>query len=275
MSYLIALDDGHGMSTAGKRTPYIPSLGRFVHENEFNRAVVGYLERELKRCGFRTLMTAPGDEDVSLADRTAAANAARADLLISVHYNAMGSTMRQSGARGVAVFIQPGNYTGKDKAKQIARYVLDAVKSETGAEQYNAGVIEQDLHMTRVSNMTAILSENGFMDFESDAFRMVNPEYQKAVARAHAKAVCKFFGVSFIPEPPVVAVAVNLGVVNPQPPVPPNPGRPLNPSVAQNIIDSFLDPGWYAATAAGNHTSADWIHFCANEIRAAAGLPQT
>ncbi len=52
MSYTIALDDGHGMETAGKRTPKFND-GTFMRENEFNRAVVNYLNVELKRCGFK------------------------------------------------------------------------------------------------------------------------------------------------------------------------------------------------------------------------------
>ena len=46
---LIALDDGHGMETAGKRTPSIAELNnRVIKENEFNRSVVAYLDKELK-----------------------------------------------------------------------------------------------------------------------------------------------------------------------------------------------------------------------------------
>lgn len=77
MSYLVALDDGHGSTTPGKRTPVIPELGRSIKENEFNKAVVNYLNQELKRCGFRTLLVADGDSDVPLSTRTKRANAAK------------------------------------------------------------------------------------------------------------------------------------------------------------------------------------------------------
>lgn len=68
MAYLIALDDGHGLSpnpTPGKRTPNIPEIG-VIYENQFNRAVVNFLSTELKRCGFRTLLVAPTDVDTPL-----------------------------------------------------------------------------------------------------------------------------------------------------------------------------------------------------------------
>ena len=78
--YLIALDDGHGMETAGKRTPklledlyidgkLVRKKGEVIKENEFNRAVVKYLEKALKRCGFEVLLVAPTDVDTSLQNR--------------------------------------------------------------------------------------------------------------------------------------------------------------------------------------------------------------
>ena len=79
MTYLIALDDGHGMKTNGKRTPYIEEFGRFIHENEFNREVVRIMDKELRRLGFKTLLVAPTDYDTPLQERTDLANKMKAD----------------------------------------------------------------------------------------------------------------------------------------------------------------------------------------------------
>ena len=64
--YLIALYDGHGMGTPGKRTPPLSKdsiyrwrvskkKGEVIKENECNEAVYKYLEIALKRCGFDVL----------------------------------------------------------------------------------------------------------------------------------------------------------------------------------------------------------------------------
>ncbi len=45
---LIAVDAGHGMNTAGKRTPMF-SDGTIMKENEFNRATADYLVKALNR----------------------------------------------------------------------------------------------------------------------------------------------------------------------------------------------------------------------------------
>lgn len=73
MSKIIALDDGHGMETPGKRTPVLPD-GSVMLENEFNRAVVKYLDENLKKHDFDTLLVAEGDTDVPLQIRTKLAN---------------------------------------------------------------------------------------------------------------------------------------------------------------------------------------------------------
>ena len=94
--YLIALDDGHGMNTPGKRTPpltkdlyidgkLVRKKGEVIKENEFNRAVVKYLAEALKRCGFDVLLVAPTDEDTPLSTRVSRANNANADAYVSKH----------------------------------------------------------------------------------------------------------------------------------------------------------------------------------------------
>lgn len=266
MPELVALDDGHGLKpkpTPGKRTPFIPEIGREFYENEFNSAVVAFLDVELRRCGFRTMFTAPGDLDAPLKARVDAANKAKADLFVSVHYNALDGIFDGPGRdpEGLAVFIYPGSNTGR----RVGQMVLAELLRLTGQKQYNTGVIERDFLVLSDTNMPAILTENGFMDNKREALLMISPEYQRRVAQAHARGICTYFNRPYVAEAVPVVPTVQQPNEN---------GRPLHPAVAQNIIDSFLSPGWHAAKAAGNQASADWIHYCANELRAAAGLPK-
>ena len=128
--YLIALDDGHGMETPGKRTPpltkdlyingkLIRKKGQVIKENEFNKAVVNYLEKALKRCGFDVLLVAAGDSDVSLKTRVSRANKANADDYISKHYNAVGGKW-QSKAKGLVTII---HYNSSNTSKVLAKNV--------------------------------------------------------------------------------------------------------------------------------------------------------
>ena len=93
--YLVGLDDGHGMSTPGKRTVALKEdimfngklrkKGSIIHEDEFNEIIMKKVEPHLKRCGISYMETAPTDDDTSLATRANRANSARCDTLVSIH----------------------------------------------------------------------------------------------------------------------------------------------------------------------------------------------
>jgi N-acetylmuramoyl-L-alanine amidase len=193
--YLIALDDGHGIGTPGKRTPYIKSLGRQIRENEFNESVTFYLKEELERCGFRTLLTAPTDYDTPLTMRTNLANSMEADILISNHFNAMDGEFDGPGKdpEGMSIHIYPGAKNGRKLAEHVANYL------KLGTKQKYRGIVEQNLHMTREFNRAAILIENGFMDNKAEALLMVNEDFQRECAMEQAQGVCQFFDVSYLP----------------------------------------------------------------------------
>jgi N-acetylmuramoyl-L-alanine amidase len=193
--FLIALDDGHGIGTPGKRTPYIKSLGRQIRENEFNAAVTDFLQGELERCGFRTLLTAPTDYDTPLSARTDLANAKGADALVSNHFNALKDYFNGPGKdpEGMSIHIYPGAKNGRKLAEHVAKYL------KQGTEQKYRGIVEQNLHMTREFNKASILVENGFMDNEREALLMVNEAFQRECAREQAQGICEYFGVPYVP----------------------------------------------------------------------------
>lgn len=196
--FLVAIDDGHGPQTAGKRTPYIPSLGRSIRENEFNEPVANKFEAALKRCGIRTMQTAPGDYDTPLKIRTDRANAAKANLLVSIHFNAMGYTFEYSRAEGFSVHIQPTDKSNPNSGSlRFAKLAITELAK--GTKQVNRGVVGQNLHMTRETHMPAALVECGFMDDPEEALLMFNPAFQNEVAEELAAAVCKYFRVAYIP----------------------------------------------------------------------------
>lgn len=197
MPKLIALDDGHGMETAGKRTPSIPELGgRVIHENEFNREVVKYLKVELERCGFRTLLVAPTDADTPLETRVGIANSNNADAYISIHYNAYDGTFGGLDPHGNSVHIYPGSASSRKLAESIGKYLRQ------GTTQNWRGIIENDFYVLRKTKMVAILSENGFMDNKREALLMLNVDFQKEVAREHCQGICEYFQVPYVPQTP-------------------------------------------------------------------------
>lgn len=210
--YEIAVDDGHGAGTAGKRTPFIESIGRFIPENEFNKAVAAYLIAELKRCGFKVVETAPGDYDHSLSSRVKKANDEKSDLFVSIHYNAIDGKFDGAGKdpEGFSAHI---DFSG-GRSEVFAKIALKHLAK--GTVQKNRGVVKQQLYVTANTKMPAALFELGFMDNSREALLMIDKSFQKECAQELAMAICEYFGVKYVPatvkpsvqKPPASAVKI-------------------------------------------------------------------
>lgn len=205
MSYLIAVDSGHGMETAGKRTPALleqwgdKKKGTVIHEKEFNKPTAEYLIQALERCGFKTINVSPGTVDVPLKDRYTAANDAKADAFISKHYNAYKGVW--GSANGIETIV---SQYANSSTTQLANYVQDElVKTHKRTDRGVKTDIKQsgiNIAVLRNATMPTILTESGFMDNLEEAKTMIDPVFQKADAEATCKGICKFFGVTYVEE---------------------------------------------------------------------------
>lgn len=243
MTKRIALDDGHGMQTAGKRTPFIPSIGRFIHENEFNRAVVRLLDAELKRCGFGTVLTAPGDSDHSLASRVKVANDAKVDLFISIHYNALDGKFDGAGKdpEGFSAHIDPSGGQSQKFAEIAIKHLAK------GTLQKNRGVVKQQLYVTANTKMPAVLFELGFMDNNREALLMIDPAFQKECAVEIAQAVCEFYGV---PYKGSAAPSVTKPQAEPPRVIKPASSKKLGSLVTKQDVPAYARNKWGTQTGA-------------------------
>ena len=214
--YLVAIDAGHGMHTEGKQSvPMSKDLyidgelarakGKIIKENEWNRGVSEYLSVALKRCGIDTMFTADmtGKKDIPLSTRASKANKAKADILISNHYNAIGSCAKwQTRVKGLLV-LRTKNCS--EKSIKLGKLAVKHLKKDIDYE-YSYGLMRDvdmsgfTLAILRQTNMPAILIEYGFMDYEKEAKVMLDKKHQEKCAEAVAKAVCEYFGVTYIAE---------------------------------------------------------------------------
>lgn len=212
--YLVAIDAGHGMCTPGKRSAKLSSdlyvngvlvrkKGEIIKENEWNRAISEYLAKALTRCRIGYMYTADmtGKTDVPLATRSYRANKAGADILISNHYNAAGTaTVWQTKVKGLLV-LRTKNCSSKSIT--LGKLAVKHLAADIDYE-YNYGLMRDvdmsgfTLAILRQTNMPAILIEYGFMDYEKEAKLMLNPSHQEKCAEAVCKAICEYFGVTYI-----------------------------------------------------------------------------
>lgn len=193
--YLVAIDAGHGINTAGKRSVKLSSdlyidgvlirkKGQTIKEYEWNKAVSEYLAAALKRCGINTMYTADmtGKTDIPLNSRANTANKKGADILISNHYNAIGSSQAwQSRVKGLLV-LRTKN--ASSKSIRLGKLVVKHLEKDINYE-YSYGLMRDvdmsgfTLAILRQTNMPAILIEYGFMDYEKEAKLMLDKKHQK------------------------------------------------------------------------------------------------
>ena len=209
--YLIAVDSGHGMETAGKRTPkltkdlyidgkLVKKKGETIKEKEFNKPTAEYLIKALERCGFNTINVSPGTSDISLQERVKKANNAGADFFISKHYNALDGTHFQSKAKGIVSIYNYGSTKGKKAATLIQEELIKVHGGYSYGARADKDISGFSLYVLKNTKMVSVLSESGFMDNVEEAERMLNPVFQKADAEATCKAICKYFEVKYVEE---------------------------------------------------------------------------
>lgn len=184
--YVAYLDDGHGMETAGKRTPKF-SDGTIMHENEFNDSVRRKLDTRFKKQGFIVVEVAPGNTDIPLSTRTNTANKHYSDLcnkygkanvvavFISIHANAYKSEWGNWG--GIETFYYKNGNTESSNGKKFASCVQKRLVQ--GTPLTDRGAKGENFHVLRETAMPSVLCECAFMDnlkearlLQSDAYRV-------------------------------------------------------------------------------------------------------
>lgn len=180
----IALDAGHGINTAGKRTP------DGEREWTFNNKVLLACAAKLttfENVQILRLDDPTGKTDVPLKTRTDKANAWKADVLVSIHHNALNGKWGDKHG-GTETFTQPGS---SKASVDIAKIVHPLIVEAMGLA--NRGHKTKDLLMTRESKMPAILTEGGFMDSTTDIAALRSSARLKLQGEAIADGLAIYF----------------------------------------------------------------------------------
>lgn len=222
----IAIDDGHGNNTAGKRTPAFPD-GSVMKENEFNAAVAEVLKEELVRCGFQVLMVAPEAEDVPLQTRVKRANDGQADCYISIHANAYGSDWNE--ANGLETWIYDKVAKGSE-TWNLAESIHKSLVEASGLK--NRGIkASGELYVLNATKMHSVLVECGFMTNKVEAELLKATAYRHSCAVAITKGICAFYGKEYIAMNEEKSVYQTLEDV---------------PSWGREVIGKMIDAGCFA-----------------------------
>lgn len=187
---IVAVDDGHGKNTAGKSTP------AGYKENEFNHYTKEYLIDELEYNDFKIVDCSPTRDDNSLADRCNRANNGNADIFVSIHFNAMGSSW-QSTASGIETYYHDSSTKGKKLANKVHNQLIKGTTQKNRGIKSDYSLYTNGLYVLRKTSMPAILVECGFMDNKTEAKLMKSTAFRKECSQEICKGICNYFSKTY------------------------------------------------------------------------------
>jgi N-acetylmuramoyl-L-alanine amidase len=177
----IMWDPGHGGVDPG-------AVANGLQEKDVTFKIVQYAMTYLESnyYDFEQRATRVSDTTLELFKRDDPANAWPADVFVSVHINAGGGT-------GFESFIYYGASSGSVSLQNIMHAEILAAMRQFGSIT-DRGKKQANFAVLRATNMPSILTENLFID-SSDANRLKDEAFLKAVAGAHARGVAMFLGL--------------------------------------------------------------------------------
>src|SRR6202011_6108527 len=216
-AFRLVLDVGHTAQVPGAKS------ARGLHEFDFNLRLAKLIEQQLLDAGFaRTvLLVTDGPALPSLARRVARANAARADLLLSIHHDSVPNALLEKWDyngephsysdrfRGHSLFVSYENhdrrgsllfgrllglalksrglhYTPHYTEKIMGRRRRELLDAEAGVYRYDQLVVLKYPHMP------AVLLEAGSIINRDEELLMGTPEHQVVISAAVVEAVERF-----------------------------------------------------------------------------------
>lgn len=193
----IVLDPGHG----GK------DQGTSVHEKTYALDVAKRTKTMLERAGYRVVLTRDDDTYLTLQERPAVAHAHKADLFVSIHFNAVA---RDSKTSGFEIFTFPPRsqrstdswsptkrIDAEDESAPVnrfdhwnvalahsihRRFIRDMKSVDRGKKLMHLGVL-------RSLNCPGVLVECGFLSSTAEAKKIATAVHRQKIAETLAAGV--------------------------------------------------------------------------------------
>jgi N-acetylmuramoyl-L-alanine amidase len=216
MAKTVVIDAGHGGRDPG-------ALGLYsVREKDVTLKLAKSLGSKLDALGFEVLFTRKSDRTMRLEERTAIAEAARADLFVSIHAN---SAPRRS-VNGIETYYLDKNHerhsltvaarengVSRDQVNDLQKTLAQLRVSElSGYSRHLANLVQSELvgglpwryrvkdlgvkkgpfYVLFLSDTPAILVEAGFVTNKTEAKRLRSDAYLEALADRIAKGVARY-----------------------------------------------------------------------------------
>ena len=186
----VLIDNGHGVDTAGKRSPD-GSLREYKYAREIAEKVVS----ELKKRGFDAERIVTEENDISLSERCRRVNSicdrigTKNVILVSIHCNAAGNGSQWMNARGWEAWTSVGQ-TAADKLADCLYKAAEETdfkirKATTDGDPDKEG----HLYILKHTKCPAVLTENLFQDNKEDVAFLLSEAGKETIVSLHVKGI--------------------------------------------------------------------------------------
>lgn len=189
----ILIDNGHGVDTAGKRSP-----DGSLREYKYTREIAERIVAELKKQGFEAERIVTEETDISLSERCRRVNSIcdrlgkKNVILVSVHCNAAGNGSQWMNARGWEAWTS----VGSTNADRLASCLYEAAK-QAGLKtrtDFTDGDHDKEAHfyILKHTSCPAVLTENLFQDNREDVAFLLSEVGKETIVSIHVKGIINY-----------------------------------------------------------------------------------
>ena len=191
----ILIDNGHGLTTAGKRSPDGLFREAFYNREIARKVVADLLDRNLD-----AELLVPEDDDIPLAERVRRINAhclalgKKNVIVVSIHVNAAGNGTKWLNATGWSVFTCSGQTESDKLAECLCESAIKNFPGRRIRTDMSDGDMdwEEGFYILSKSWCPAVLTENFFFDNKTDLAYLQSVEGKRDIVAVHVEGLIKY-----------------------------------------------------------------------------------
>lgn len=180
-SIKVLVDAGHGGKDAGVSH-------RGLQEKDLSLAIARQIKQQAQSYNIDVVMTRDDDVFPTLKERSALADAVKADMIVSIH---VGSSEAENTKRGFDIYITNKNQATLEQSKLLGHSIADQIKN-----LYEVGPIKQrkenGIWMLDAVHCPAVLIECGYITNEADIAFITNTKNQEQVAKQILDGIVRY-----------------------------------------------------------------------------------
>lgn len=199
----IVIDPGHGGKDEGTTNK---AMG--LTEKKLALDLALRIERLLKKAGYKVTLTRRTDTFIPLSKRPEKANELKADLFVSIHFNAVGS--QKEIVQGVETYLLPAQNQPSTSRTQLetadkesypgnkhnthnmllAYCIQDSFLSEINSQ--DRGIKKARFAVLKTLNCPGVLVESGFLTHTQEARKIAQPTHRQKMAQAITEGILRY-----------------------------------------------------------------------------------